>query len=73
MFQQAPEHPPHMASKWIALIAVLGGIAGVAVTAYFLGEEAFQSNVVMFGSFGAGALLGLVAGWKIVMPRRRSS
>ena len=72
MFEQLPEHPPHLAGKWITLIAILGGMAGVGIVGYFVGEEGMQSNLAMFGSFGAGALLGLIAAWKIVMPRRRS-
>ena len=72
MFEPAPERPPHMAGHWIVFIAVAGGIIGVVVGGWLFGEEGFQNNTVMFGTFGAGALLGLVAGWKIVIPRRRS-
>jgi hypothetical protein len=68
MLDPLPEKPPHMAGRWIILIGALGAGAGVAIAAFLLGEEAMQSNVVLFGSGGVGMLLGVMAGWKLIMP-----
>lgn len=73
MFEPLPEKPPHMAGKWIMLIGALGGGVGVAIAAFLLGEEAMQSNMVLFGCGGAGILVGVVAGWKLMMPSTASS
>jgi hypothetical protein len=72
MFEQLPEKAPHAAGYWIVLIALAGGVAGAAAGYWLFGEAAFQtSNAVMFGSFGVGALVGLVAGWRLIVPRGR--
>jgi hypothetical protein len=73
MFEPLPEKPPHMAGKWIMLIGCLGGGVGVAIGAFFFGEEAFQSNVVLFGCAGVGILAGVAVGWKLIMPSARHS
>jgi hypothetical protein len=73
VFEPLPEKPPHMAGHWIVLIACGGGVIGLVVGAFVFGEKAFQSNAVLFGSFGIGVLLGLVVAWKWVMPRRPPS
>lgn len=69
MFEAPPEKPSHFAGRWIALVALVGGVAGVVVAALVLGEESVQSDMVLFGSFLVGAGLGAVAGWKLVMPQ----
>jgi hypothetical protein len=71
MFEPLPEKPPHMAGKWIMLVGILGGGVGLAVGGLLFGEEAFQSDLVMFGSGGVGILVGVLAGWKLIMPSRR--
>jgi len=68
MFEPLPEKPPHMAGKWLMLFGVLGAAIGVGVVGLVFGSEAMQSNVVLFGSGGAGILLGVIAGWKLIMP-----
>jgi hypothetical protein len=73
MFEPLPEKPPHMASYWIMFIAGAGGFVGLYTGFKVFGEEGFQSNTVMFGSFAVGALAGLVAGWKLVIPSRPRS
>ncbi len=73
MLEPLPEKPPHMAGKWIMLIGALGGGVGVAIAAFLLGEEAMQSNLVLFGSGGAGILVGVLAGWKLIMPSSPSA
>ena len=73
MFEPLPEKPPHMAGKWIILIGALGGGVGVAIAAFLFGEEAMQSNLVLFGSGGGGILVGMLAGWKLIMPSRPRS
>jgi hypothetical protein len=62
-----------MAGHWIVLIACAGGLGGLVAGVLLFGEGAFQSNAVMFGSFGIGTLLGLAVAWKWVMPRRPPS
>ncbi len=69
MFEPLPEKPPHMAGHWIVLIACGGGVVGAMVALWLFGEERFQSNTIMFGSFGLGALVGLVAAWRLIVPR----
>ncbi len=68
MFEPLPEKPSHFAGHWIKFIALGGGIAGVATAGWLFGEEGLQSNAILFGSFAVGALLGLVVGWRVVMP-----
>ena len=73
MFEPVPEKLPHMAGHWIVLIACAGGVIGLVVGGWLFGEERFESNAFMFGSFAVGAVLGLAAGWKLIVPRRQPS
>ena len=73
MFQSPPKKPSHFALYWVALIAVVGGIAGVLGGLLLFGEERFQTDAIMFGSFFLGAGLGAVVGWKFVVPSRPPS
>jgi H+/Cl- antiporter ClcA len=74
VFEAPPEQPSHFAFYWVLLIGAVGGFAGMYVGVWLFGEARFQtSDVALFGSFIAGAILGVVAGWKLVMPSRRPS
>lgn len=70
MFENPPEKPSQFAFYWIALIAMAGGVIGVLAGLFLFGEERFQTNAIMFGSFFLGAGLGAGVGWKLVMPPR---
>jgi hypothetical protein len=72
VFEQLPEKPPHMAGKWLVLIGCLGAGVGLAAGAFLFGEEAMQSNLVLFGSAGVGILAGVAVGWKLIMPSNRT-
>jgi hypothetical protein len=73
MFEPPPEKPSHFALYWIALIALAGGIVGVLGGLFLFGEERFQTNAIMFGSFFLGAIVAAAVGWKLVMPSRPPS
>jgi hypothetical protein len=61
-----------MAGKWLVLIGGLGAGVGVGIAAWLFGEEAMQSNFVLFSSAGVGILVGVAAGWKLIMPSHRA-
>jgi hypothetical protein len=73
MFEPTPEKPPHMAGKWITIIGVAFAGGAVGLAGWLMGEEALQSNTVLFGSAAIGMLIGVFVGWKVVMPRRPPS
>jgi hypothetical protein len=73
MFEPLPEKPPHMAGKWIMLIGAVGCGIGVGLATFLLGEEAMQSDLALFGSGGVGILVGVVVGWRLIMPSTTAS
>lgn len=73
MFETTPEKPSQFALYWVGLITLAGGTVGVVGAALLFGEEWFQKDAVMFGSFIVGASLGGVIGWKFIMPKRPPS
>jgi len=58
---------------WVAFITLGGGTVGVLGGLLLFGEERFQTNAIMFGSFLLGASLAAAVGWKVVMPPRPPS
>jgi len=73
MFEPPPEKTSHFALYWVALIALAGGFVGALGGLLLFGEERFQTNAIMFGSFFLGASVAAAVGFKLVVPSRPPS
>ena len=73
MFETPPEKPSQFALYWVGLITLAGGMLGVVGAAFLFGQEWFQKDAVMFGSFLVGTGLGGAIGWRFVMRKGTSS
>lgn len=69
MFEPLPEKPSQFALHKVGLVAIFGGIVGLVAGAFVFGQQGFQNDWVMIGSFVVGAFAGGLWGWRLVMPR----
>jgi hypothetical protein len=67
MFDPLPEHPPHMAGKFIMLFAMAGACASMAVAVAF-GVDIGSSDAAFYLTTGIGLGFGTIVGWKVIMP-----
>jgi hypothetical protein len=69
MFEPPPEKPPHFAGHRIAIVGLAGGCVALVMAMWLFGAERVgNSDSALIGTFLVGAVAGVVAGWKLVMP-----
>jgi hypothetical protein len=70
MFEPLPEKAPHMAGRFLVMFGLAGGAATWALSEWLFGTGSALTNsdAWFLGSFGLGAIPGVMIGWKLLMP-----